>query len=349
VSRLNPAEPTRRGRALPRASASTTRALALAWALAAPAGIAASAEPPTAPTADAVVLRHCDIAYKRTSMVGVAHMGTTNATVLQDCYVRQGDRVKAGQVLGRVMDQDVRAELELRKAEAANDIDVRLGEARTAGAGYRLKRSQALQQRAFLSAEEVNTHELDAVTARLQVEQSKFRLQLAALERRQAEVMLRAREFVAPHDGIVVEVRKERGEAVTMADPVFQVVDVDTLKVSGFLNLGDFWRVKEGQPVRVWAEVDGDDLPIEREVFPGAIVFVDRRIDPVTRTCRVIAEVPNRDLLLASGLEARMEISFVTTPAPVGDAASPNAPAAATAAAVGPPRLADQRPTSPHP
>jgi RND family efflux transporter MFP subunit len=285
-------------------------------------------------------------------MVGVAHMGTTSTTILQDCFVRQGDRVEAGQVLGRVMDRDIRAELELRKAEAENNIEVRVSEARSIEASHRLQRSEALLKRSFLSAEEVKTHENEAVTARLQVEQSKHRLRLAEIQRQQAEALLHAREYVAPHDGVVVEVRRERGEAVSTLEPVFQVVDVDTIKVTGFVNLGDFWRVKGGQAVRVSPDIDGDELPVEREVFVGRIVFVDRRIDPTTRTCKVVAEVANRDLLLASGLEARMEIFLETPPDAAVDAMLPKSSAAPSRdgpAGDETPRLAGQRPTSRHP
>ena len=151
-------------------------------------------------------------------------------------------------------------------------------------------------------------------TANLEIEESRYELRLAEIKRRQAETLLHSREYVSPHDGIVVEIHKEQGEAVLMSEPVFRVVDVDWVKVTGYLNLADFWRVRSGLEVRVTPEIDGDDLPVEREVFTGRIVFVDRRIDPSTRTCKVIAEVANRDLLLASGLEAQMEISLAPIP-----------------------------------
>lgn len=286
--------------------------------------VAAGDEPP--PSVDVVRLKHCEIAYKRSSMVGVAHMGTSATTILQDCYVRPGDRVEAGQVLGRVMDRDVRAELELRTAEAENDINVRVNEAKYAEAMNRLKRSESLRKRTFVSTEEIDGQELAAITTRLEIEQSKYHRLLAEIQRRQTEVMARAREYICPHDGVVVEVLKERGEAISAAEPIFRVVDVDTLKVSGHLNLNDYWRVRKGQGVRISPEIDGDDLPVEREVFEGRVVFVDSRIDPTTRTCKVVAEVTNRDLLLASGLEARMEI-LLARPAvggPVEDSSKPS-------------------------
>ena len=107
---------------------------------------------------------------------------------------------------------------------------------------------------------------------------------------------------------MVVEVRKNAGEMVGPGEALFHVVDVDRLRVTGQLNLADYWRVKVGQRVRVWPELDGEELAVERECFEGRVVFVDSRIDPETRTARVVTEVANRDGLLASGLEARMEI-----------------------------------------
>jgi RND family efflux transporter MFP subunit len=260
------------------------------------------------PSGDVIVLQHCELDYKRSSSVGVAHMGTTTTTILQDCLVRLGDRVKAGQVLGRVMDREIRAELDLRTAEAENDVDVRVNEARYAEALNKLKRSEALQKRVFVSTEELAGQELAVLTIKLEIEQSKYRRNLAEIQRRHTEALLHAREYISPHDGVVVEIHKEQGEAVSVHEPVFRIVEVDTLKVSGSLNLGDYWRVREGQTVWISPEIDGDDLAIEHEVFTGRVVFVDRRIDPTTRTCKVVAEVANRDLLLASGLEARMEI-----------------------------------------
>jgi RND family efflux transporter MFP subunit len=263
-----------------------------------------------APSVDVIELRHCEVNYRRSSLVGVAHMGTSMTSVLQDCFVKLGDRVKAGQILGRIADREIKVELDLRAAEAENLLDLRISETRSDQAQNRLKRTEKLQKRntTYVPAEERVSQELDLAAAKLQVEESKYELRLAELKRRQAEALMHAREYISPHDGVVVEIQKEQGEAVSINEPNFRVVDVDWLKVTGYLNLPDFWRVRSGLEVRVAAEIDGQDLPIEREVFVGRIVFVDRRIDPVARTCKVVAEVANRDLLLASGLEARMEI-----------------------------------------
>jgi RND family efflux transporter MFP subunit len=284
----------------------------LVLGLAGPPGRAAD---PPHPASDVIVLKRCEVEYARSSQVGVASM-LASATILQDCHVQEGDRVKAGQVLGRVMDQELRAELELRKAEAESDIEIRLSEAKHEQMLDRLKRSENLQRRAtyLVSGEEFNLHKVEEKTAALEVEQAKHRHRLAQVQRQQTEVLIHAREFISPHDGIVVEVLKRAGEAVSYSEPIFRVVEVDRVRVTGHLNLSDYWRVRKGQRVRIIPEIEGADLAIEREEFAGEVIFLDSRIDPVTRTCKIITEVENRDLLLASGLEARMEISIEDAP-----------------------------------
>jgi RND family efflux transporter MFP subunit len=291
---------------------------------------AARGDDAPAASAQVIVVRRCDVEYERSSLVGPALTGSGGATVLQDCLVRRGDRVEPGQVLGRVADAELRAELELRAAQAEADIDIRVCEARLAQAQNKLQRSETLQRRVYVSVEELRAHELEATTARLEVEQAKLRRKMAEIERRRVEALLKGRECAAPHAGMVVEVLRNRGELVGANEPIFRVVDDRTLRVTGQVNLVDYWRVKVGQRVVVRPELDGEELAVEREAFEGRVVFVDSRIDPQTRTARVVTEVSNRDGLLASGLEARMEIFPGPGPPPAARpaAAAPAEPAA---------------------
>src|SRR4051794_9178052 len=84
----------------------------------------AAADAPV-PTSGVIVVRHCTLEYDRSSSVGTSLLG-----ILQECLVRPGDRVKAGQVLGRLQDQEARAELDLRAAEAESDVSIRLSQAK---------------------------------------------------------------------------------------------------------------------------------------------------------------------------------------------------------------------------
>src|SRR5262249_36424754 len=155
------------------------------------AGAGAADTPP--PSSDVIVLRRCPIEYERSSLLGSSLMG-----VLQEVSVRPGEEVKAGQVLGRLQDQDVRAEMELRAVEAESDVEIRIGEARYALAIGKLKTSETLNRRSFLSAEELKLHKLEADTRALEIEEAKHKKKIAQIQHRQVEAMVHAREFSAP-------------------------------------------------------------------------------------------------------------------------------------------------------
>jgi multidrug efflux pump subunit AcrA (membrane-fusion protein) len=267
--------------------------------------------------ADVILLRHCEVHYEFSTLVGVV-ASNLNSSFLQDCYVHLGDRVKAGQVLGRITDRDLQVEREMRKIEAQTTLDISASEMHYAVALQRQKRSEELKARGLtlVSDEEYRIQTINLKAASVEIGQAKRAQSLAQLRLQDVEVRIRFREFVSPHDGVVVEIRKNIGEAFNPHEPVFRVVADTRLKVIGHLNLADYWRVKPGQRVRVTPEIDGADLPVERETFMGHVVFVDSRIDPLTRTCEIVTLIENRDGWLASGLEARMEVMIDSNGSP---------------------------------
>ena len=276
---------------------------------------AAAGEPP--PHSEGViVLQRCAIEPRWSTLLGAPDPG-----VLQDCLVQPGDAVKAGQVLGRLPTGQSQAELALREAQAASDLEVRLNEAKLSQALAKLKTTEELRRRNFSSVEEHALQRLDAVVAQLAVEEAKARRNIARLQARQAEAAVRSRQIVSPHDGVVVAVFKRQGESVAPTAPVFHVVDDRRVCVTGYLDVEDAWRVRPGHAARMYPTVGGVDLAVETLVFSGRVTFVDRLIDPTTQTCKVTAEVENREGRLRSGLTARMEIVPTETPPAVGRSA----------------------------
>jgi RND family efflux transporter MFP subunit len=239
--------------------------------------LAGRAAEPAASPGEAIVLRHCALAYRDSTNVGAS----TDTATLQDCLVELGDRVRAGQVLGRLQDSEEKA-----KVEAA--------QARYALATARYRRGESLAS----SKGTISRDELDVL--RGQMEEDRTLLEAA-------RAALRVREIVSPHDGVVVSLYRAKGEGVSH-DPVFRVVNPEVVWATGALDIPDIWRVKPGQTVRLWVEFAGADMPVKREMFEGSVVFVNSEIDAKTQTCKVVAEVKNRANLLKSGLEARMEI-----------------------------------------
>ena len=295
---------------------------------------------PPDPSADTIVIHRCVIEYENDSEVGAAIPG-----MIGECLVTPGAKVKAGQLLGRLFDEDVRAEMLLHEAESSSDIEVRLAQSQSALAASKAKRTLSLYKRNAASEEEVNQDKIMATAAMVEVEKAKHLRLVASLQLDQTKAMLKSREFVSPHDGIVTEVLRKKGEVVALRDPVFHVVDPDLLKVITQVDVADVWKLRVGQSARVIPEVAGADLAIEQESFPGKITFIDSKIDSQLRTCVVHVVAENRDRMLRSGLEARVEIDAAPsssapevppepTTAPKPAATRVNVPQGSTAAVI---------------
>ena len=275
------------------------------------------------PSGRPIVLRRCVVKYERDTSVGAATPG-----ILKECLVEPGTRVRAGQVLGRLRDDEARVEADLRRSEAENDVEVRLAEARRERAIQGLRVAEALARRDVMSREEYSLKRMEAEVAVLELEQAHYRRRVAAIRLKQAEAAADSLTLASPHDGIVAAVLKRPGEPVDVDEPVFRLVDPDRLLAVGLADVTDAWSVEPGQPVRVSPEIQGAELDLEREVFEGNVAFVDHQIDPETRTCTVVARIANRDGLLRSGLEASMEILRTSDLAAL--AAGPGRPRPAT-------------------
>lgn len=263
----------------------------------------------TAPIPEVIPLQKCSIEYKRATPVGVIQYTGR----IQECLVRPGDRVKAGQVLGRLFNRDVLAELQSRTLDLENSkIAIHQREAALEVERAKLRRAEALRNRdaRLVSIQDFQIQQLAVKTAELELQEAILKRRIAKSQVQLTEANLAMREITSPHDGIVVEIYKNVGESVMAGISVYRVVDVDQLRVIGYLDAADAWRVRPGQTVRIVPEPDGNDLAIEHEVFAGKITFVDSEIDTKTRTCRVLAEVENRGGLLRSGLDCRMEIDL---------------------------------------
>ena len=270
-------------------------------------GVRAIAGGGTTSLPEVILLQKCTIDYEHSTLVG----SNQNIGRIQECLIRAGDRVKGGQVLGRLFNKDVLAELESRTvALESSETTIHQGEATLGVERTKLRRAEALYNRNSLSIQDLQLQRYAVKAAELGLQAAIQSRRMAEAQLHAAKAMVAAREIVSPHDGVIVEVYKNIGEAITFGMPIYKVVAIDRMRVTGYLDAGDAWRVRQGQAARIMPELEGGDLPIEREVFEGKITFVDSEIDPKTRTCRVFAEVENRGGLLRSGLECRMEIDL---------------------------------------
>jgi macrolide-specific efflux system membrane fusion protein len=264
--------------------------------------------------------RPVSIESAQVTLIDQVRVPAKEAGVLAALDVREGDTVKAGQLLGTVesdreqVDKE-QAVLEFQMAEekALNDVDVRMAQKTRDVAKNELHRGRESVERfqKSISQTEIDRLQLTADKSELEVEKAQRDQKLARLDRDlrakqvdAATLEIDRRRIVAPIDGMVVAVLHKQGEWVNPGDPVLRILRLDKLRVEGFLNAEKVSSNLLGRPVKLTVELPDN----RRETFDGKIVFVDPEIEPVTGQFRVWAEVRNRDLLLSPGRHGALEI-----------------------------------------
>jgi multidrug efflux system membrane fusion protein len=104
----------------------------------------------------------------------------------------------------------------------------------------------------------------------------------------------------APFAGVLEERPVELGSYVQRADPVATIIDLDPLRVVGFVTEREIAGVRAGAA--------GEAVLPGGRVVAGKIVFVSAMADETTRTFRVELEIANADGVVAEGLTTEIRI-----------------------------------------
>ncbi len=196
--------------------------------------------------------------------------------VIASIAVEQGDRIRAGQVLAVLAQEEIAATVSQARALAA-------------------KAERDLQRGKALFADEVATRE--------QLEDLETARDVALANLRTAEFNARFSRIEAPADGIVLRKLAEPDELVSPGQPVLIVGDTSGgWVVSAALSDRDVVRVREGDV----AEVTLDAYP--GQTFIAKVVEIASAADPMTGTYEVKLSIDTGDLRLVQGLVAKVEM-----------------------------------------
>ncbi len=128
--------------------------------------------------------------------------------------------------------------------------------------------------------------------------------QLAEVELRTAEIELERRSIKAPFAGFTGLTDLSLGDLVSSTTPITTLDDLSTIRVE--FEVPERWagRIAQGQAIMATAQA----LPGSR--FAGSIDGIDNRIDGVTRTLRLEAELRNEGDALKTGMAIMVELAF---------------------------------------
>ena len=213
---------------------------------------------------------------------------------------RQSIEIKAN-ASGQIADIRFEAGEQVEKGQILVTLDREIEEANAAEARAMLQDAEAQYERArqLLPNRTVAQAQVDALNAAFAV----ARARLAAAERR-----LRDRQIRAPFAGVVGLREVDLGARINEDTVVTTLDDLSAVELE-FSVPGIFYgQVQRGQTVTATTASFPD------RVFEGRIASIDTRIDPVARSFRVRAELPNPDNELPAGLFMVVRVTLGSRP-----------------------------------
>ena len=225
--------------------------------------------------------------------------------VISEIRVKEGDHVKAGDVLLLLDNEITESRLAIARINAEG-----AGKLMATQAEVDMQEQRFDQLQRLISSGSSNSAELARQKATLaqargthiiaEEEQKSFKLEV-----RQIEAELKRRILTSPIDGIVVDISKDIAEPVSLGgarpdDYLVRVVETDRLKSIGHVPAMFARGLKKGDTLSLRVE---DGAPV---VVKGTVEFVSPVIDPATATVRIQLVIDNTAQTLRSGATAQI-------------------------------------------
>lgn len=227
--------------------------------------------------------------------------------------VKQGDRVKTGDLLIKLDDAAEQASAEHLKRQAEDTIKIRYAEAQFDLKKVMLEKMEAAQQKSVATEIEVAQARLEAKSADLSLELARFEKTQAELKYKEVTATLKRMSLLSPFDGLVERINAQPGESADRDVKIMRVVKIDPLYIDAPVSRQQSSRLRLEQAVKVGFHDDSAQQT-------GKIIFIASVADAGSDTVTVRVELPNPSLRRAG---ERVSIDF----GPEGVATTATAPA----------------------
>jgi len=198
---------------------------------------------------------------------------------LMSVYVREGDQVRAGQLLATFEAS------EQESSRASAEADRAAANAELANAQWTLEQNESLFKAGAIAERDLKTSQQAVITARARLAAAVARLRASGNQARDTRV-------VAPASGVLEKRLVDGGVHLARGAPMFTIVR------SGTLELAAAVPARQAAPVRVGQVVH---FVADGRRFDGSVARVSPTIDPATRAVTVYVQVPNPGNTLRGG------------------------------------------------
>ena len=208
-------------------------------------------------------------------------------------YVREGERVAAGQVLVSIDTADLKARNDAQRAMVAESK-----------AKLDMATKNEANNRTLLAKNFISQNAFDGVANSMQIAEANHQSSLA-----QAAITQRAladAQIKAPFAGIVAKRAVNIGEKISADAPVMQIVDLSRMELEAPVPVSDIPGIKVGQEITF--KVDGFD----DRAFKGKVERINPSTEAGSRSISIFVTLPNEDSALKGGMFANGTLAAVS-------------------------------------
>jgi membrane fusion protein (multidrug efflux system) len=219
------------------------------------------------------------------------------AGIIDEILVKEGDRVKKGQILVQLDDVDAR--LEVERAEAR---------VKEAEAAVETNRNILPRFRKLYESQVIPQQTLDELILKVKVDEA--RLDLAKAELKLARQNLLDHRIASPIEGVVNLKIASLGEHVNVApkDEILSIVQMDPLELEFYVP--ENWAGK----IRLGSMVQFTVKAFSEEKFLASLQFISPTADPSTRNVKMKAMAKNPHYRVKPGFFAEVTIRTGSNP-----------------------------------
>ena len=226
---------------------------------------------------------------------------------LLELRVDRGDRVRAGQIVARLEDDELRQQV--RRAEAAQQVaraSLAQREAELANRETELERYRNLSADGVVSSQQLETASTNVQVTRAQMSLASAQVAQAEAELEELRIRLGQTEIASPLTGIVATRFVDAGAVVSSTTPIFLILDLSTMLTVVNVPERDINKIGVGSSAKVTVDA------LAGEEFAGRVVRISPILDPQTRTAPVEIELENAGEHLKAEMFARVDLNLAT-------------------------------------
>jgi len=219
------------------------------------------------------------------------------SSLLKGVHIKEGQFVRAGELLFTLDDRNDRANLDKANAQLARD------QASLSDLERQYKRSQELVAQKFISqgASDTLQTQVEAQQALLKSDQAAVQL---------AKIAISNGSILAPMAGRVGAINVASGSLVQPSSTLASLTQINPISVSFSVPEGSLQSLLEAK--RRGAVVVKASSANTDKTLDGKLSFIDNAVDPVAGTIRVKAEFDNSDTALWPGQYVNTKVTVNT-------------------------------------